>query len=433
MGNGNSMAVKRVRRRTPDTSMKRLVLVLGLAASAASADVVITRSGHTTCTVTGADSLYIQVRLPNGDIRGIPKNDILEVLVSNGLRLDSLVAQSPGVTLAFDPTAIVADTTPKPKPGSSCCLGSGCFGPSCIPALEVGGGVVLVVVVGAAGGGQALLALGAPVATAGITTLVGKKVAPGGGFGGTCIGSYVGAVTGLSVGWGLAGAVHHPYDVMGYAVAGALIGSVPGSIIGYQLSRKQGARKVVPPPPPPIVVPEPVQPEAVSRGRSPVVWVALTGLELGTSLLVAGAIAQPSLALVNNELPFGYGALALAPAGAAAGTALIGQWLDHKGSAWWSLPGAYSGAIGGLLVAGLAAQGLPSLKNGRLLAMPFLPMWLGAGLGAVAGYRMGPSLGALNMACRLEPPAVGFVFKPAAGGRGQEIAGVRLNALSLRF
>ena len=434
--------------------MKGLLLVLTLAACAARADVVVTRSGRTAGTVIGTSSLYVQVRFANGDVWEIPKKDILRILVSDILRRDSLVAQSPDVPLEFDPGAIDKGVTPGPKPASSCCLGSGCMGRACVPALGVSGGLLLVTVVAASGGGPLLLAMAEPAAAAGITTLVGSRVAPGGRFSGTCIGSYIGGVTGLSIGWALSGAAGHSHDAMAYAVTGAIVGSIPGSIIGYQLSRKPEARKIVPsqppapPPSPRPAEPQPAEPKPprprppepkppiprpVRTGRSPVVWVALTGLELGASLAVSGAIAQPSLRLVNQESPIGYGALALAPVGAAAGTALIGQWLDHKGSALWSVPGAYSGAIAGLLIAGLASEGLLSFKNGKLSAMPFLPMWLGAGLGAVAGYRMGPSLGALSMASRLEAPAFGFVFKPAAGGRGQEIAGVRLNALSLRF
>jgi hypothetical protein len=180
------------------------------------------------------------------------------------------------------------------------------------------------------------------------------------------------------------------------------------------------------------VPPKPVKPKPVRLGRSPVAWVALTGLELGTGLAAAIALGKPGLSLVNQESPVGYGLLALAPAGSAAGAALIGAWLDRKGSAWWSVPGAYSGAIGGLLFAGLVTNGL-SFENTSLFSMPFLPMWLGGGLGAVAGYRMGPSLGAMGSASRFEPSSFGLAFRPDRSKRPQEVAEVRLNLVSYRF
>ena len=111
----------------------------------------------------------------------------------------------------------------------------------------------------------------------------------------------------------------------------------------------------------------------------------------------------------------------------------MGAWLDRKGSAWWSLPGAYSGAIGGLLVAALAAKGLLAFSNASLYAMPFLPMWLGSGLGAVVGYRMGPSLGAMESASRFVPATRGWRSNPTGTSGHRKLPRPRLNFSGYRF
>jgi len=407
--------------------VKCLCLALALVFVLASGDVVILHSGQVAGTVVGTDSLSVRVMTPDGRFRSLPKKDIIEVLISKGSRMDSLLAEHSGLTVIFDPTAAPQDSGRKQNPtccGVPCCLGSGC-----LPAAEVVGGALLVGGIYVEGGSGAFLVLTAPFAVAGLTAAIGGKTAPGGTFGATCLGSYLGDLGGVILGVSASSAFNHSDDMQNYVLIGGLIGTIPGSIIGYNMSRRHGILGVAPP----VAPPKPAKPKPARLGRSPVAWVALTGLELGTGLAAGIALAQPGLALTNRQSPVGYGLAALAPAAAAGGTALIGAWLDRKGSAWWALPGAYSGAIGGLLVAALAAKGLPAFSNASLYAMPFLPMWLGSGLGAVAGYRMGPSLGAMESASRFEPSRLGLAFKPDRNKRSREVAEVRLNLLSYRF
>jgi hypothetical protein len=424
MGFGES---KYVFRSSGPSKVKCLFLALALLVALASGDVVIMHSGQVAGTVVGSDSLTVSLRTRDGKFQSLAKKDIIEVLVSKGSRIDSLFPTHPGLTVIFDPTATTEDSmTGKPLAhkatccGVPCCLGSGC-----LPAAEVVSGGALIAGVYVLGGPGSFLVLTAPFAVAGLTTVIGKRTAPGGSFGTTCFGSYLGDLGGVILGVGVSTVFEHGEALENYVLVGGLIGTIPGSIIGYNLSRRHRV--------PPVAPPRPAKPKPVRLGRSPVAWVALTGLELGTGLAAGIALAQPGLALTNRQSPVGYGLAALAPAAAAGGTALIGAWLDRKGSAWWALPGAYSGAIGGLLIAALAAKGLPAFSNASLYAMPFLPMWLGSGLGAVAGYRMGPSLGAMESASRFEPASLGLAFKPDRSRRSQRVAEVKANLLTYRF
>jgi hypothetical protein len=157
--------------------------------------------------------------------------------------------------------------------------------------------------------------------------------------------------------------------------------------------------------------------------------------EFGGAVVGSVATYGAAIGLVHlGAPPVGYCVLALTPAGAAGGASLVGRWLDRGGNCWWSALGAYAGTGVGLLVGAAINERFPACDDYTPYFRVIASTYVGGNLGAVLGYKLSrrpPTPDESRL--RLDPPSLVLSLKPAKPGASPEIAGVRLNLLSVRF
>jgi hypothetical protein len=354
----------------PGGVRRTLMLIVTLGITSASADIAVTRSDRIFCTVVGPISDAIQVTLPARETL-LLKTDVVELRICDRYRASALMSELPGVAVSFDPAATRETTGTKVQPEPAKPADGCCLTTCCT--------------------------------------------------GPSCLGVGLGVVGGFAAGYGISALLGAGYNAVSYAEIGALLGGLTGVILADELSHPH------PKPIPPAPVPRKPTPP-----RPPGQFVSTLG-EVSLAVLTGVAIDWPGVWLLNRGSPVGYGLLAISPVGAAAGTALIGRWLEPRGSFSWSLTGAYAGAIGGTMIGALSVGKFPPTSGFRPFASPILEMWIGSTLGAVLGYKLGPSLGSLETAGRFSAPNLGIVVEPGKAGQPPEVAGVRVNLLGYRF
>lgn len=162
-----------------------------------------------------------------------------------------------------------------------------------------------------------------------------------------------------------------------------------------------------------------------------------TAAEACVGLATSAGFGVSEYVILYHQGPtqLALGLFALNPAATAATTWLVGRWLEPGGDGTNTAVGAYLGAAGGVVAAfGTWLLTTDDIDNLDVVLWTGVGVCVGTAAGAVLDYKLSRKARVdHNFDLRLDPPSLALSLKSPKPGASPEIAGVRLNLLSVRF